>query len=319
MGTEAVGDAGWKAAMDLGSNTFQWVIGRMGENEAPEIKARSKMGVGLGKGGMGKKYILDEARLRAHQVLAEMKNQLAAQGFLPHQVRVIGTSAFRNAENAPHFVTEIEEKHGFRVEVISGEEEARLIFEGVKASGVIPDQGESLILDIGGGSVEFIWCQGEQAIWKRSFEIGGLRLMERFHLQDPLSPEIAGQARSWLEAQLQELWERASSRNPPLLIGCSGAFDTLGDMQFRHFQQDGRAEDFPWGEINLEFLKQNALPIRFLPLEERLQIPGMIPLRAGMMPMALGLIQLLLERLRCPAIRYSTWSLKEGVLFQTNA
>jgi exopolyphosphatase/guanosine-5'-triphosphate,3'-diphosphate pyrophosphatase len=316
MDTEAAAVGGWKAGIDLGSNTFQWAVGRWSPAGFPEIRARSKKGVGLGRGGMAKKTILEEARLRAHEVLASMKQDLADLGFSASEVRVIGTSAFRNAENAAEFVSEIELNHGFRVEVISGEEEARLIFNGVRASGAIPSDGESLILDIGGGSVEFIWCQRLEPIWKQSFEIGGLRMMERFHQQDPITPEKAAEARLWLEEQLQPLWELAESRKPPVLLGCSGAFDTLGDMQFRHQNQEKKAEDFPWGEIQPDFLKQKALPLRFLPLEQRLQIPGMIPLRAGMMPLALVLIQLLLDRLSCPAIRYSTWSLKEGLLFQ---
>jgi exopolyphosphatase/guanosine-5'-triphosphate,3'-diphosphate pyrophosphatase len=268
-------------------------------------------------GGMAKKEILPEAKERAVAALSSFARDLRDLGMEASEAEVYATSAFRNARNATEVLAEIEARTGFKARIISGEEEASLIFKGVLGSGALSEGENSLVVDIGGGSVEFILCQGENPVWKQSFETGGLRLMERFHITDPMPSKAREELELHLREVLSPIWEQTKDIKNLNLIGCSGSFDTLVDMRNARLEPACSAAD----NEALHFLDpsefheicQSLLP---LPIEERLAIPGMIPLRAGMMVVALILIRVLLEETGAGQIRVSTYALKEGALFQ---
>ena len=103
------------------------------------------------------------------------------------EVLVAGTSAIRNAQNQQDFIQTILNKTGFEITVISGDEEALLIYQGVSHFLSIGEHPE-MIIDIGGGSVEFIIANQYEILWIISLEIGGQRLMDKFHKSDPIRP-----------------------------------------------------------------------------------------------------------------------------------
>jgi exopolyphosphatase/guanosine-5'-triphosphate,3'-diphosphate pyrophosphatase len=305
---------GFRAVADLGSNTFHLMVGRF-EGEKREILLHRREAVGIGKDGMAKKRILPDAIERALGVLQSFAAELRQLGMEAADADVYATSAFRNAENAQEVLREIERCSGFRPRIISGQEEAGLIFQGVLGSGVLKDEEDALVVDIGGGSVEFILCRGKKTVWQESLEIGGLRLMERFHYADPLPSYELSAMELHLKEVLKPVKEKISGLTGLNLVGCSGSFDTMIDI--RNALNSGQwipAENSAMHELSRpDFL---GLFHRILPLslEERLSIPGMIPLRAGMMVVALCLVKVLLEETASPGIRVSTWSLKEGAL-----
>jgi len=315
MEVRTIPNSGWKAVLDLGTNTFQLLVGKKKE-AGMEVLFRRKEAVGLGKGGMHRKEILPEPLERGLQVLSYFAEDLKRMGLHPEEAQVLATSAFRNAENASVVLETIRKQTGFQPVVLSGEEEAAFIFEGVKASAVLSNLASSLIVDIGGGSVEFILCQGETSVWKKSIEVGGLRLIEKFPSSDPLAQQEQEALALWLEEALAPVWEATSALEPIPLVGCSGSFDPLIDM--RNASQTKWIEDaesLPFHRLQvIEFDALFSKTVH-LPLADRLKIPGMIPLRAAMMPVAMILIHLLLRKLQSPTIYTSTWSLKEGVLF----
>lgn len=297
---------------DLGSNTFHLLIGRL-TNGRPEPVFERKAAVGIGRDGMGKRLILPEALDRSITVLKEFTAVLEMHGIPVTEALVLATSAFRNAANSEQALQRIREETGLRPEIISGEREAGYIFDGVQASGALQHGVPSLVMDIGGGSVEFILWDGIKAIWKQSFETGGLRLMEMFHQKDPLSSEAKFCMEDYLEKNLQPLWELVSEMKPLSLAGSSGAFDTLADI--RNASESGS----PGGTQDVTF--QCITPAEFrhvfesvwhLPLQERLQIPGMTAFRAAMMPAALILIRLVLKKIGADTIRVSHYAMKEG-------
>ena len=307
---------GFRAVADLGSNTFHLVVGRF-EGENRDILLHRREAVGIGKDGMSKKRILPDAIERALGVLNSFAAELRELGMDATDADVYATSAFRNAENAHEVLMEIEIGTGFRPRIISGQEEAGLIFQGVLGSGVLKDKEDSLVVDIGGGSVEFILCRGKRAVWQESLEIGGLRLMERFHYADPLPPHELSAMELHLKEVLKPVKEQIAGLTGLNLVGCSGSFDTMIDIRNAlNSSQWMPAEASSVHELSRgDFL---GLFDRIVPLslEERLVIPGMIPLRAGMMVVALSLVKVLLEETCSPGIRVSTWSLKEGALLQ---
>ncbi len=308
-------EKGW-AVVDLGSNTFQYVAGM---NTGGQIRMpwRKKTGVRLGMGGMGQKQILPDALKRSVETLLDFRHDFSRMNIPDERVLLYGTSAFRNAGNCRDVLETIHRETGYRVEVISGEREAELIFEGVAGSGALHDNENQLIIDIGGGSVECILSRGNKPLLKKSFEIGGLRLMEKFHIEDPMPLECQLALKNYASSALEPLWADLKSIKIATLLGCSGSFETLAAIEMArqgHFIEN--PEEMGCLTLNRQAFDHWAGQLKNMNLAETLQIPGMLPLRAAMMVSAVLLIELLLEKIQAQNIRLSTFSLKEGALFQ---
>jgi len=308
-------NSGWKAVADLGTNTFQLLIAKLETGKLHTV-LRKKIGVKIGKGGMEKKEILPDAVERSIAALHEFSIELDKFGLSPSDCITLATSAFRNAENKEKVVEIIRKETGFAIQIIPGEEEANLIFKGVLASGAIEETPSNLIVDIGGGSVEFILCNGKKQQWKKSFEVGGLRLLEKFHKEDPISQLEITKLKNYLDLELKELWDIINIWKPEVLVGCSGSFDTLVEMQYADLGQalpDVEANsNYTLDPIHFQNLKNKLV---FSSFEERLKMPGMILLRSEMMVVAVILIDHLIGKMSDPQIRTSTFAMKEGCLY----
>ena len=230
-------------------------------------------------------------------------------------VYALATSAIRNAKNQQFLIQKIKEEVGIEPRVISGMEEAAYIHYGVcQALNIGADV--CLIMDIGGGSIEFIITKGNQPLWMKSFEIGGQRLMEKFHGNDPITTSEISAIENYLEINLQPLFEACELYGPKTLIGSSGTFDTLSEIyqkKIDKYTQEHRTE-LPISQNGMiqifhEIISKNK--------EERLLIPGMIALRVDMIVVASILIQFILKKTGLKTTRISSYALKEGVLLQT--
>jgi len=170
------------AVMDLGTNTFHLLIAQ-GDAANPEELYHTTVPVRLGEGGINNGIIQPAAYKRGVDTLVQFSEKIAE--FKAERVSAMATSALRSASNGKDFIEEVRAKTGIEIETISGDREAKYIYEGVKAGKCLTKQN-SLILDIGGGSVEFILGNEEEIIWKRSFEIGAARMLDKFHKIDPI-------------------------------------------------------------------------------------------------------------------------------------
>jgi exopolyphosphatase/guanosine-5'-triphosphate,3'-diphosphate pyrophosphatase len=260
---------------------------------------------------MGEKTIQPDALARGIRVLKEFSQEIERHGLNPADTTVLATSAFRNALNTKEVLREIEAATGLLPKVISGEEEAALIFAGVYASGVIAEGIPSLVMDIGGGSVEFIIWDGFRVSWKRSFEIGGLRMMEDFHQQDPLPEHRRYELEAYLTEALQPLWNQCRKHEGLQLVGSSGSFDSLADVR------NAMAGIRPAEGCAFQALQKAEFDAIFesvwhLPLDGRLQVPGMTAYRAGMMAVALILIRQVMQHSGVTGIFISHYAMKEG-------
>ena len=171
-------------------------------------------------------------------------------------------------------------------------------------------------MDIGGGSIEFLIANQNTVFWKQSFEIGGQRLVDKFHRNDPIKSEEIEELEQYLNTQLAELWEQTSIHDPGCLVGSSGTFDTLSEIyQFKNGAQINKeATEFPFDFQYLEGISQEIINKS---KDERLRIPGMIELRVDMIVVAVILIRYILKTTRIKDIRVSAYALKEGVLLKT--
>ncbi|MFT7161214.1 MAG: exopolyphosphatase/guanosine-5'-triphosphate,3'-diphosphate pyrophosphatase, partial [Bacteroidia bacterium] len=212
------------AVIDLGTNTFNLLIAN---RLSREVIYKEKQAVQLGKGGISKGIIAEEAIERAINSLLSYKAKIEA--YKVADITVTGTSAIRNAKNQTDFVQTILDKTGFKIKVLSGDEEASRIYDGVSHFLNFGKEAE-LIIDIGGGSVEFIIANDQEVLWMRSLEIGGQRLMDQFHNNDPIDQGDIEKLNSFLKSQLEEVIQKSYKHNVKKLIGSAGSFDTLQDM-----------------------------------------------------------------------------------------
>lgn len=300
-----------KAVLDLGTNTFHLLIGKH-ENNQLVILNEKRIAVRIGEKGMLAGIITDEALERAIYCLEDFRKIIDSYKEI-EQVQVFATSAFRNATNSEFICKTILEKTGFNVQIISGEDEAQLIFDGVKLSGALQDE-TALIVDIGGGSVEFIICNNASMLWKQSFDIGGLRLMERFHKTDPITDTELKAIDNHLNDELKELTKSIDVYKPKILLGSSGAFDTYVDIHFAKQKTEPSNQNYTtlpiesFFDIYNELITKNRI--------ERLAIPGMIQLRVEMIVVASCITKFLIENYELKSIITSKFSLKEGAFTQ---
>jgi len=299
-----------KAVIDLGTNTFHLFIVDTGNDELKTVY-REKIAVKLGQNGISKGRIAADAQKRALHALNCFKDII--DQFEVESVKGVATSAMRSAKNGKELVQQIKDQTGIHIDIISGDKEAELIFEGVKA-GLDLKKETCLTVDIGGGSVEFIIGNKSEILWKRSFEIGAQRLLDQFHKQDPMPSKNIQDMFEWLGVELKELTDAIEVHKPTRLIGCSGTFDTLAKI-YRE------ANDVPTDLKKTSFL----LPVkayrdthRELLIQDRdgrLAIPGMVTMRVDMIVVASVLISFILEHIQVTQITCCRYALKEGLLF----
>jgi exopolyphosphatase/guanosine-5'-triphosphate,3'-diphosphate pyrophosphatase len=297
------------AIIDLGTNTCNLLIAEY-QDKTYQILYQGKEVVKLGKNGIDKNQLTEDGLYRAIQAIRNHRHRIREQEV--SEVVLLATSAIREASNRDWFQEELEKNTGLQLHVISGEREAELIFKGVKlAFGEIDDY--SLILDIGGGSNEFILTKARKPVWKQSFPLGMARVIEQFPPSDPITPEEINQMTSWFESRLETLWNRTLNAGVTHLIGCSGAFDTLADLIDQtpagtktRIRQEIRTDEF---NRIYQLLIQSTT-------SERIRMKGMEPIRIEMIVPSVIFIKLVIERLKIQKIDQTDYALREGVLYE---
>ncbi len=292
----------------MGTNTFHLLVAKIGLRGF-EIMANERLPVRIGVGGINQNKITEAGMERAVEAIKTFKLKLDLLAV--DQVFAFGTSALRNAENRMEVILKIKAATGIETKIISGDEEAVYIYEAVNLALNLTEQ-KTLIMDIGGGSVEFIIGNGERIFWKQSLEIGAQRLLERFQKHDPILPSEIRDLTLYFNEALRPLVEPMEIHKPRALAGSSGTFDTLseiyclaGGINFQPSPETPFALE-AFEEIYGILISKNR--------KERLLIPGMIELRVDMIVVACCLIRHVLAQFSFDQIRVSSYSLKEGVL-----
>jgi exopolyphosphatase/guanosine-5'-triphosphate,3'-diphosphate pyrophosphatase len=298
------------AVMDLGTNTFHLLIAEGDISNFNEI-VHQHIAVKLGEGGINKGIILPIAFERGVNTMKDFHGLIVGCGV--QRIKAIATSALRNASNGQEFINCVETETGIEIEIVDGNREADFIYAGVKASGLLSAQN-SLIIDIGGGSVEFIIGNNEQLIWKQSFEIGAARLMERFHHTDPIPPASIEAMELYLENTLTDLFKAVEETPVNNIIGSSGAFETFAELI-----ELERSDTFDLKKIKVyDFDEEELLTVTDRLIlsshSEREGNKGIIPVRVDMIVVASIITRYIMQRLNIHDVSLCTYSLKEGVL-----
>lgn len=291
------------AIIDAGTNTFHLqVVERTTDSLFRNVR-QQRFYVSLAEEGL--EQIGPNAYNRALQAFRGFRSTLDEWEI--GEVFAFGTAGLRSAGNGADLLQQIESETAIPVRIIDGDEEARLIHLGVSQAGALKED-LSLIMDVGGGSVEFILADAEQCHWAKSFPLGVGLLYNQFDIQEPLQNREIQRMRAHIEEVARPLLQELERHRPKALIGTSGAFDVLRIMgsvrSIGPKLYEAQTQAFP--KIYERLIHTT--------LEERLKMPRMPKNRTKLMLTGLLLIDFLLRN--CPAQRMliCDYGLREGII-----
>ncbi|MBS1529528.1 MAG: exopolyphosphatase [Bacteroidetes bacterium] len=303
------------AVMDLGTNTFHLLIAE-GTMKDFKVIIHEHIAVKIGEGGINKNVITEAAFQRGLETVRNFSELIKANNV--GRNRCIATSALRNASNGKDFIDRVKTETGIGIEIINGEQEATFIYEGIRAAGTLSARN-SLIMDIGGGSIEFIIGNNEKMVWKQSFEIGAARLMERFHHTDPIPPASVEALDLYLENTLAPLFDAVKENPVHQLIGSSGSFETFAELAARRRDDNFDLEMVKNYVFDYEDLLYVTDEMIISNHAEREANELIIPIRTDMIVVSSVVTRYVMSRLGTRNVALCTWSLKEGVLAEMMA
>ncbi|MBL7938891.1 MAG: hypothetical protein JNL43_05980 [Flavobacteriales bacterium] len=296
------------AIIDLGTNTFNLLVFERDAGHALRILHAEERPVFLGRGGIEHGVITDDALERGASTLRTFKRIAEEHG--ARHISGFGTSALRNARNADGFVRWAGTELGIAITIIPGEEEAELILAGVRQAVRFTNR-PALVMDIGGGSIEFILATEKALMWKHSFELGATRLRERIPVSDPITVDEEARIAAHLDDRLEALYAIIERHEPHVLIGSAGSFDSIGAMicAERSTTLPPDARDLAFSALEFDVLKDRLLR---MDRAARLRQPGLPEYRVDTLPYALVAIDRVLLAGGIRDMHWSRYALKEG-------
>ena len=295
------------AAVDLGSNSFRLLIGRVVKAPAgtqvyplDSLKETVRLASGLTR----EKNLDADSQQRALIVLERFGDRLRA--FQPHTVRAVATNTLRVAKNARAFLEKAEAALGFPIEVIAGREEARLIYTGVANTAAL-GSGSTLVVDIGGGSTEFIIGEGPEPRLMESLFMGCVSYSLRFFPNGEFDKYNLKQAELAAQKELEVIAADYLNAGWQHAIGSSGTARALGDI----LEQNG---------LSAQGITRDGLAaLRDLMLRagsaERLKLEGLKPDRIPVLPGGLAIMSAVFKMLDLESLAVTDGALRQGVLY----
>jgi exopolyphosphatase/guanosine-5'-triphosphate,3'-diphosphate pyrophosphatase len=319
------------AVIDCGTNTFNLrivdILPGVEKGFRPWTKVFSlRLAVRLGKGGIGKGVIRPDRIARGLDAIGVMRE--AMRNYQTDEVFVIATSALRDASNNKVFTEGVQKLYGYHVQIISGATEASLIQEGIALT-YSPSEGETVLtLDIGGGSTECVIWNRQKVVWARSFDVGVARLQALFKLSDRFGEDAYEKMKPYLDDMLAPLALALSKTNPSVILGSSGSFDTFysltkpksknglnaGKDKHRNDAKQ-KIKCHPSADV-IDVKKFDELADILIrnTLKDRLNMSGMPPDRADLIPYASAIVKWIQNETEITHFYRSKYAVREGVL-----
>jgi exopolyphosphatase/guanosine-5'-triphosphate,3'-diphosphate pyrophosphatase len=292
------------AALDLGSNSFHLAVARLDHGQIRLVTTLSEK-VQLAAGFDDKCRLTEEVQARAMACLARFAQHL--QGVSPQSLRIVGTSALRVAKNADVFARKAEKLLHHPLEIIAGREEARLIYLGV--SQALAGNERRLVVDIGGGSTEFIIGEKNTPLITESLHMGCVGYTTRFFPDGIISAKALERAITAVRQELVSIEEVCRTTGWQKVIGSSGTIKAVQQIQ----QQLGLASID--GKITLKGLHELRKQLLKLTHVQEINFPGLKEDRKSILPAGLAILLGVFEELSLQEMEYSDGALREGVLF----
>jgi exopolyphosphatase/guanosine-5'-triphosphate,3'-diphosphate pyrophosphatase len=300
------------AIIDLGTNTFNLLIADVDADARTfAVVLSTKQAVKLGEDALTDGIIRPQPMQRAKDALTVYMAEAQRQGCT--QVLAFATSAMRDAKNAGELVQWAAETIGLHISIISGDEEARLIAEGVRLAVPLGDM-PVLIMDIGGGSTEFIIANATEVFWQRSYQLGISRVRQMLRPSDPITTTDLAAFDRLLADELGEMVQQCAKHGITTMVGSSGSFDSFIEMIWASQGIARLSNEVLTDRFDLSALA--ALNTRLLAIgfDERRLVPGLVEMRVDTIHLASHMVQWVLRTCGLCELLLSTYALKEGVL-----
>lgn len=294
------------ATIDIGTNSVLLLVAAKQPDGSftavEEAMELTRLGSGVDRSG-----VLAEGPLR-DTVAAAARFAARARALDARGLVITATSAARDAANGAEFLRAVQEATGVTAEILSGDEEAALTYES--ASRDFGD-GPLLALDIGGGSTELVAGEGGAVSFRRSFDLGCVRLTERWLHGDPPAPsELEA-----LRAELRQAWAQLpQAQAGARLVAIAGTATTLCALHLGLPAYDG--ERVHGARLTLRDVRALAERLAAMPLDERLALPGLQPKRADVIVAGVELLAAAMERLGAEDVTISDKGVRWGLLYR---
>ncbi len=292
------------AAVDLGSNSFRLQLARVVDGRLifhDSLREAVRLGAGLGKD----KHLDADAQRRAIDCLKRFGERL--RGLAPQAVRAVATNTFRVAKNASQLLQQAQAALGFPIEIIAGREEARMIFVGVSHD--LPAAAHKrLVIDIGGGSTEFIIGSGFEPIEMESLYMGCVSYSLRFFPEGKINESSLEQAKIAAASEIQGIRKNFTADHWQEAVGSSGTARSLGEIL--------RLNDLSDGAITRDGLRQLCNLLLKAKDTKKLQIPGLSADRVAVLPGGLAIMMAAFDALNIERMTTASSALREGVLYE---
>jgi exopolyphosphatase/guanosine-5'-triphosphate,3'-diphosphate pyrophosphatase len=295
------------ASIDIGTNTILLLIAEVeGERITPlhEMETVVRLGEGVEKNGI----LVKEAMNRGLQTLSQYVAR--CQATKVQKIFAVGTSALREAKNSAEFLRLVKKNLNLSIEVVSAEEEAQLSFLAV-AKDLREENKPILVIDVGGGSTEFILGRSNQIRQWISLPLGSVRFAEQFLHSDPVREE------EWetMAKKIRDLLVKIPhSREPSSTVAVGGTATTLASVE--QGLEEFIPEKIHHFVLKREALKNQLLLYRSKTIEQRKKIPGLPVARADVILAGGAILYLAMEALNCPSVSISSHGVRQGLLYK---
>ena len=297
--------------IDIGTNSIRTAVVRLNPNYSYSVLSRQKQVIRLGEGEFVNHMLIPEAIERCVIVcrrFVEMGKAYGAGEFI-----AVATSATREALNQEELLSRLRNEAGVEVRVISGMEEARLIYQGVSSAYHLQDKF-ALFVDIGGGSTEVSVGNQKEYVYLDSMKLGAIRLSTLFIPEGetgPIYPEKFAQMKKSVRNETIRTVQRIRKLKIDLVVGTSGSIINLEEIASRNFNSSPGSKD---PTLSLSKLKRVIAMLCNLPLRERREVPGINPERADIIIGGAAILETLMEELDIQEIHVSDRGLLDGLL-----
>lgn len=309
-----------RAVIDVGTNSVKLLVAEVSGRDVKPLWEDSKQ-TRLGEGFFETHRLQPGPIKKTAGAVANFAG--VAREWRAESIRIIATSATRDAKNSGDLTSAIERASGHQTEIISGEQEADWAYQGVTTDPEL-SKHPLLLLDVGGGSTEFILGHGEQKDFRHSFALGTVRLLEKFPPADPPAPDELAVVRAWLgnflrtevrpqiEKELRHEKKFDPAHRGVWLVGTGGTTTILARMEARLESFD--RERIEAVRLTLGPVKARVEKLWTLPLIERQKIPGLPPKRADVILTGVAIYEAVMEEFGFGELRVSTRGLRFAAL-----
>lgn len=299
------------AIVDIGTNSIHMVLAEIEPDGSYKILDRFKDMTRLGDGTFQQKRLSQAAMTRGLDVLGNLTTLARNKGF--SKIMMTATSAVREAKNGGKFIEAVAQQTRVRVRVVTGQEEARLIYLGIRHSMELTDT-PSLMVDIGGGSVEVIAGTRDGLVGAQSLKLGAIRLKDQFLAKAPPSKPKLRDLYTTIDHELREALDQLKLDDVDRIIGSSGMAANLAEIVY--LQRTGREiPQINLSTISLKEMRTIETRLATSNVAKRMEIPGLDPRRVDTLLPAVAVLRMVLELTGQKEVTISDKAIREGLIY----